>query len=149
MRRRHRHAGMASFRGAARPAAHPRATDGGVAYTLRQIRRWRQEPNWRSSGARKSLHFLLPLIPNLALIALPVSLLASGLLGMMRLFMPDFTWISLICGGFCGAVWALVRSGLVIATLRHPASRMPLRRSSVQTELARRYHRVWPSRFAS
>lgn len=92
----------------------------GVAYTLRQIRRWRQEPNRRPSGARKwSLHFLLPLIPNLALIALPVSLLASGLLGMMRLFMPDFTWISLICGGFA-AVWALVRSGLVIATLRHP-----------------------------
>jgi len=92
----------------------------GVAYTLRQIRRWRQEPNRRPSGARKwALHILLPLIPNLALIALPVSLRASGLLGMMRLFMPDFAWISLICGGFA-ALWAVLRSWLVIATLRHP-----------------------------
>jgi CubicO group peptidase (beta-lactamase class C family) len=90
----------------------------GVAFTLRRIRRWRQEPGRRPIGARKwALHILLPLIPNLALVALPVSLLASGLLGFMRLFMPDFTWISLICGGFA-AFWVTLRSWLVLTTLR-------------------------------
>jgi len=100
----------------------------GVASTLRRIRRWRQEPSRRPSGVRKwALHILLPLIPNLALAALPLSLLASGLLGFMRLFMPDFTWISLICGGFA-ALWAMLRSWLVIATLRHPrGSHVPAR----------------------
>jgi hypothetical protein len=39
------------------------------------------------------------------------------LLGFLRLFMPDFAWVSLIGGGFA-AVWAVLRSLLVLATLR-------------------------------
>ncbi len=92
----------------------------GAAFTLRRIRRWRQAMDRRPSGARKwALHILLPLIPNLALVALPLSLLASGLLEFMRLFMPDFTWLSLICGGFA-AFWVMLRSWLVFMTLRRP-----------------------------
>ncbi len=92
----------------------------GVAFTLRRIRRWRQDIDRRPSGVRKwVLHILLPLIPNLALVALPLSLLAGGLLRFMLFFMPDFTWISLICGGFA-AFWVTLRSWLVFTTLRRP-----------------------------
>ena len=90
----------------------------GVAFTLRRIRRWRQSPDQQPRGAKKwVLHILLPLVPNLALITLPISLLASGLLGFMRLFMPDFTWLSLLCGGFA-TFWVTLRSWLVLTTLR-------------------------------
>jgi len=78
-----------------------------------------------------ALHILLPLIPNLALVALPLSLVASGLLGFMRFFMPDFTWISLICGGLA-AFWMTLRSWLVFTTLRRPReSQVPAREFGV------------------
>jgi CubicO group peptidase (beta-lactamase class C family) len=73
----------------------------GAGLTLQRIRGWRQDPGRRPSGTRKWVfHILLPLIPNLALVALPVSLLGYGMLRFMLLFVPDFAWISLVCGGF-------------------------------------------------
>jgi len=62
---------------------------------------------------------LLPLIPNLALASTLVYLRASGLLRFIDLFMPDLAWILRISGGFAG-VWALLRTGLVLRSLREP-----------------------------
>lgn len=94
----------------------------GVAATLRSVRRWRREPALRPS--RRSLwglHILLPLIPNLALAAVPVVLRARGMLPYLSLFMPDVYWLALIGGGF-GGVWAFLRTGLILQAMRKPGS---------------------------
>jgi CubicO group peptidase (beta-lactamase class C family) len=94
----------------------------GVAATLRLLRRWRQDPQRRPSPGRLwGLHILLPLIPNLALAAVPVYLLASRMFGFISLFMPDFSGIALICGGFAG-IWAFLRTGLVLRTVQSSSS---------------------------
>ena len=90
----------------------------GVAITFGLLRRWRQEPQCRPSRGRAwGLYILPPLIPNLLLVIIPVYLLANRMLGFMLLFAPDFTWISLICGGFAG-IWTFLRTGLILRTLR-------------------------------
>jgi CubicO group peptidase (beta-lactamase class C family) len=86
----------------------------GVAITLRQLGRWRQAPPQRPDWGR---HLLLPLIPNLSLMVLATRLLTSKMFGFFRLFLPDLSWLVLLCGGFAG-VWACVRSGLVLKALR-------------------------------
>ncbi len=93
----------------------------GVFATVRSLHRWRQDPALRPSRGRMwGAHILLPLIPNLSLAALPVLLLPNGMYRFLSLFMPDFTWIALICGGFAG-IWAFLRSGLILHTLRDPS----------------------------
>jgi CubicO group peptidase (beta-lactamase class C family) len=93
----------------------------GVVGTLRLLRRWREDPASRPGGAGKwGLHILLPLIPNLALAALPLYLLGSGMLGFMLLFMPDLSWVALIGGGFA-LVWSPLRTGLILRALGRPA----------------------------
>jgi CubicO group peptidase (beta-lactamase class C family) len=101
----------------------------GVAATLARVRRWRQDPRRRPGPARLwGLHVLLPLLPNLALAAVPVYLLGNKLRGFIRLFLPDGYWVGLICGGFAG-VWAFLRSVLI---LRSPRPSPRSRRSSPQ-----------------
>jgi hypothetical protein len=39
--------------------------------------------------------------------------------GFWKLFMPDFSWIAMVCGGFAG-IWAFLRTGLILRTLRKP-----------------------------
>jgi hypothetical protein len=39
--------------------------------------------------------------------------------GWMLLFMPDFSWIARVCGGFA-AIWTFLRAGLILQTLRRP-----------------------------
>lgn len=97
----------------------------GVGATLRQLRRWRQDPQRRPMRGRMwVLHILLPLIPNLLLTAIPVSLLTSGLIRFTLLFVPDFSWIALICGGFAG-IWSFLRTGLILRALREPSMSVP------------------------
>jgi hypothetical protein len=94
----------------------------GVAITLGLLRRWRQDPQHRPSKGRVwGQHILLPLVPNLALAAIPIALWASGLQRSIMLYMPDFSWIVLICGGFA-AIWAFLRTRLILGTLRKPSS---------------------------
>jgi len=62
---------------------------------------------------------LLPLIPNLTLAAILAYLQSSRLLRFIDLFMPDLGWIVRISGGFAG-VWALLRTGLMLRSLREP-----------------------------
>jgi hypothetical protein len=84
-----------------------------VAATFIKINHWHRDPE-SLPGRRKMCerHILLPLIPNLL-----VSLLLIPVLGksraFLKLFAPDFSWISLICGGFAG-VWSLLRTGLTL-----------------------------------
>lgn len=90
----------------------------GVALTLRNVRRWQREPASQPRDARKwLLHIALPAIPNLALAAMPVALLANGLMRFSRLFVPDIAWLSIVSGGFA-AIWLCVRSWLVLRPVR-------------------------------
>jgi CubicO group peptidase (beta-lactamase class C family) len=90
----------------------------GVAVTLRRLRLWRQDPNSHPLGGRRwGRYILLPMIPDL-LVSLPLlSLLWTGFLDVMVLFMPDVSWTALVCGSFALA-WMVVRTGLVLLTLR-------------------------------
>ncbi|MBN1873615.1 MAG: beta-lactamase family protein [Anaerolineae bacterium] len=91
----------------------------GVAATLRLLRRWHQNPDSRPSGGRKwGGHILLPLIPNL-LVALTLLPMLGDTRGYLRLYMPDYSWIAIICGGFAG-IWSFLRTGLVMRALKSP-----------------------------
>lgn len=97
----------------------------GVVATLRMVSRWRRDPQRRPSRGRMwGLHILLPIALNLIPVAGGLALLGSSLRGFLLLFMPDVSWIALICGGFAG-VWAFLRTGLVLRTLRKPSSPLP------------------------
>ncbi len=89
----------------------------GVIATLRQIHRWGTGMEPRPSRERMwRQHILLPLIPNLltALILVPM---LTKLRGWVKLFMPDFSWITLVCGSFVG-IWAFLRTRLILQALR-------------------------------
>jgi CubicO group peptidase (beta-lactamase class C family) len=89
----------------------------GVVRTLRQLRRWRLEPERRPSGERIWMqHILLPLIPNLSA-ALTLIPMLSNMRGFLMLFMPDYSWIAMICGSFSLA-WSFLRSVLIFRILR-------------------------------
>jgi len=94
----------------------------GVAATLRRLGRWHQDPPSHPLGGRKwGRYILLPLIPDL-LVSLPLlGLLCTDTLGVMLLYMPDVSWIALVCGSFALA-WMLLHTGLVLRTLRKPLS---------------------------
>jgi CubicO group peptidase (beta-lactamase class C family) len=88
-----------------------------VALTLRRLGRWRADPASRPSGSRLwGQHILLPLVPNL-LAALMLVPMLSKMRGWMLLFMPDFSWIAQLGGGFA-AIWAFLRTALVVRGLR-------------------------------
>jgi CubicO group peptidase (beta-lactamase class C family) len=92
----------------------------GIATTLRLLRRWHRDQAFRPSVGRMwGQYILLPLIPNLSLAAIPLYLQVSGMLRSMLLFLPDFSWIALICGSISG-IWAILRTGLILRTLRKP-----------------------------
>jgi CubicO group peptidase (beta-lactamase class C family) len=92
----------------------------GVLATLRHLRHWRQNPELRPGAGRIwGQHILSPLIPNLSLAAILVYLQSSGLLRYMHLYMPDFSWVVRIGGGFAG-LWAVLRTGLVLRALKKP-----------------------------
>jgi len=90
---------------------------GDVVATLRLLRRWRADPALcPTRGCMWGQHVLLPLIPNL-LVTLTLIPMLGKMRGFLRLFMPDFSWIALICGGFAW-VWSFLRTGLILRILR-------------------------------
>jgi CubicO group peptidase (beta-lactamase class C family) len=94
----------------------------GVAVTLGFIQRWQRDPAQRPSRGRMwRQHILFPLVPNLSLAAILVYLQSTGLIRFLHLFMPDLAWIARISGSFAG-IWAVVRSGLLLWSLRKPRS---------------------------
>jgi len=95
-----------------------------VAATLRLLRRWRLDPERHPSGRRKWWqHILLPLVPNL-LVALTLKPMLGKRRGYLKLFMPDYSWIAMICGGFSLA-WSFLRTGLVLGALGGSSSAQP------------------------
>jgi CubicO group peptidase (beta-lactamase class C family) len=93
----------------------------GVALTLRRLRSWRGSPPPRGRAGVWVRHLVVPLLPNLVLVAAPLSILASGLWEFMWLFLPDVALLALVSGGFAG-VWAALRSWLVWRALRGPGT---------------------------
>ena len=95
----------------------------GVLATQRWLSQWRRDPSSRPRGGRLwGRHLLLPLIPNLTLVAILAYLRSSGLIRFLDLCMPDLAWTARTSGGFAGA-WALLRSGLIVQALRKPRTR--------------------------
>jgi CubicO group peptidase (beta-lactamase class C family) len=93
----------------------------GVVATLRLLRRWRQDPMSCPSGERKwGPHILLPLIPNL-LVALTLIPMLGKRRGYLKSYMPDYSWIAMVCGSF-SLVWSFLRTGLVLGALRGSSS---------------------------
>jgi hypothetical protein len=92
----------------------------GVFTTLRMLRRWNRDPALRPGGGRIwGQHILLPLVPNLSLAGMLIYLQSSRLIRFLHLFLPDLAWIGRISGGFAG-IWAILRTGLILQTLRKP-----------------------------
>lgn len=90
----------------------------GVIAALHRIQKWRQEPQSRPGRGRLwGQHILLPLVPNLTLVGMLTFVLKNKLFAFLRLFMPDFAWTTLICGGFAG-IWAILRTWLVLRSTR-------------------------------
>jgi hypothetical protein len=93
----------------------------GVAASLRLLRRWRLDPERRpSDGRKRGLAILLPLIPNL-LVALTLIPMLDKTRGYLMLYMPDYSWIAMICGSFA-LVWGFLRTGLVLRALGKSSS---------------------------
>ncbi len=91
----------------------------GAIATLRLLRSWRGDPERRPRGGRAwGLHILLPLIPNL-LTALTLRPMWGKRRRYLMFYMPDFSWIAMVCGSF-SLVWSFLRTGLVLRALRRP-----------------------------
>jgi CubicO group peptidase (beta-lactamase class C family) len=89
----------------------------GVAATIGQLHCWRLHPERRpSSGKSRSQHVLLPLIPNL-LVALTLRSMLGKRRGYLRLYMPDYALIAIVCGSF-SLLWSFLRTGVVLRALR-------------------------------
>lgn len=100
-----------------------------IAGTLLQLRLWQMEPERRprpfgfAQGRRERLwgqHILLPLIPHLS-IALTLIPMLSKMRGFIKLFMPDYSSIAMICGSI-SLVWSFLRTGLILRALRGSSS---------------------------
>ncbi len=89
-----------------------------ILATLNRHGRWRQNPALRPKTARAVAQEILPaLIPNLSLGAILTYLHTSGLLGFMRLYMPDLALIAQVSGGLAG-IWAVVHTVLTWGLVR-------------------------------
>jgi CubicO group peptidase (beta-lactamase class C family) len=89
----------------------------GVVATLRRLRRWRPDPERRPSGVRAwGLQILLPLVLDLS-VALTLLPLLGKRRDYLRLYMPDYSWIAMVCGSF-SLVRSFLRTGSVLRTLR-------------------------------
>lgn len=66
------------------------------------------------------LHILLPLIPDL-LVALTLEPMLGKRRGYLMLYMPDYSWLAMICGSFA-LVWSFLRTGLVLGAIKSSPS---------------------------
>lgn len=92
-----------------------------IAGTLRQLRHWRSEPETRPSLEHTwRRHILLPLIPNF-LIAINLLPMMGKLRGFLQLFMPDYSWVAMVCGSLSLA-WSFLRTRLTLKALHSSPS---------------------------
>lgn len=84
-----------------------------VVVTLRFLRKWSLEPGRRPSGWRFWIGtVLLPLVPSL-LIACTLIPMLGETRGYMMLYMPDYSWIAILCGSFA-VIWIFMRTWQVL-----------------------------------
>jgi len=88
----------------------------GTFLTLGAVRRWRKEASSRPGPIRKWFHLVLPAMLNLVLVIFALWLLTSGVLKFWLYYMPDLSWLALICGSLA-LVWIFVRTGLILGAL--------------------------------
>lgn len=94
----------------------------GVLVTLRTTRRWRFEDRRRPGPLKKwGYYILLGSLPYLILVVSAIALTASGLFKFILLFMPDITWLLLVCGGL-SLIWVALRTRLIISVLKPVSS---------------------------
>jgi CubicO group peptidase (beta-lactamase class C family) len=94
----------------------------GVFFTLLAVRRWRRDVSRHPGPIRKWIfNILIPIIINLIPVVLALVVLCSGVLRFLLLFMPDLSWLALICGGFA-LLWIFVRTTLILWVLRKPSA---------------------------
>lgn len=87
----------------------------GILVTVRRIRLWRRNPQRRPTGAKGwILHLVLPALPNLALAACAAALIVMRLVRFMELFLPDLTWLIMVCGS-AALLWLIVRTWLMLS----------------------------------
>jgi hypothetical protein len=96
----------------------------GIVWSIRQIRRWRAQPEERPRGWRGIVwQVVVPFVLNLAhglvfLVGLPA--VFSATLGYLCLYVPDFGY-TLIVSGVVALAWGVVRTLLVWGLLGdHP-----------------------------
>jgi CubicO group peptidase (beta-lactamase class C family) len=92
----------------------------GVLVTLRKLRRWRRDAVHRPKPFKKwGVHILLASVPHLVLVTSIVVLIAARMLKFMLLFMPDITWLLLVCSGI-SLSWIFLRTCLILSQSRAP-----------------------------
>lgn len=100
-----------------------------IIATLFRIKRWQLNPDRRPGVVSKwLLHILLPTVLNLLLVITAVSILATGMLNFIMLFMGDFTSTLLISGGIA-LVWLCIRTQLILSTLQKPRNKSLLKKT--------------------
>ena len=88
-----------------------------VVATLNLLHGWRLAPERQPGHGRLGgQHILLPLIPDL-LVALALLPMLSKMRGFLRLFMPDYAWLAMVCGSWA-VVWSFLRTGLILKAIR-------------------------------
>lgn len=67
----------------------------------------------KTGAEHKPIRKILPLLPHLLLPLAPLFLFAARLTRFMALFLPDLTWLFVVCGLF-GLAWSVLRTVLLI-----------------------------------
>jgi len=90
----------------------------GMRAARRRLQRWQANPAARPGRTKLwLLHFLLPMLLNLVIVATGVGLMTSGLFKFSLLFMGDLVAIILICAALA-AVGLVLRTRIIIPMLK-------------------------------
>jgi CubicO group peptidase (beta-lactamase class C family) len=94
----------------------------GILTTLKlfSLRRQQELQMPLNQSRTRREHILFPLIVNL-LITFTLLPLSGSMRGFIKLFMPDFTWIALVCGTI-GGVWTFLHTMLILQIRKKTAS---------------------------
>lgn len=86
----------------------------GVITTFRMVRSWRRDTQ-RIPGRRRMWwqHIIIPALLNMILITCGLLIVTSTVRGFLLLFMPDLSWLAMICGGFA-LVWLPLRTTMIL-----------------------------------
>ncbi len=90
----------------------------GVFATRRLTNRWRNNPKSQPSRKRVwGVHILPSIALNMIPIVSGILVLTSSVRGFLFLFLPDLSWLAVICGGF-SLIWTFIRTRMIISVIR-------------------------------